>query len=116
KSSLAEERDSVVAALGGARCAGAYEPLVKALSDEYYAVRAGAAMALGDIGEKRAVEPLLAILNKDDTDSVRIGIVVSLGVLGDQRAIEPLEKLLKSEKSEKVKQQIEVTLQQLRKK
>ena len=114
KSSSAEERDSAVAALGGAKCVRGYEPSVKALADENYAVSASTAMALDDIGDKRAVEPLLTMLNKDDTDTVKIGTVVSLGALGDKRVIPPLEKMLKSEKSENVRQQIEVSLRQLR--
>lgn len=77
-----------------------YEPLVKAFGDGHYAVRVSAALTLGDLGDERAVEPLLAVLNNDDTDSVRTGAIVSLGVLGDQRAMEPLEKLLKAEKKE----------------
>jgi len=77
-------------------------------------VRASAALVLGDLGDKRAVEPLLAVINNDDTDSVRTGGIVSLGVLGDRRVIEPLEKLLKTEKKENVRQQIENSLQQLR--
>jgi HEAT repeat protein len=70
-------------------------------------------LALGDLGDKRAVEPLLATLKNNDSDSVRTGVVVSLGVIGDKRAIEPLEKLLKTEKNESVRQQIEYALQRL---
>ena len=103
----------MVAALGSARCANAFDPLVKTLGDESYIVRAGAAMALGDLGDKRAVEPLLAALNKSDSDSVRTGAVVALGALGDRRAIEPLEAMLKAEKNENVRQQIEQALQRL---
>ena len=71
-------------------------------------------MALGDLGDKRAVEPLLAMLDKNDMESIRTGIVVALGALGARRAIEPLEKLLKTEKSENVRQQIDYALQRLR--
>jgi len=68
-------------------------------------------MALCDGGDKRAVEPLLAMLGKNDTDSVRTGAVVALG---DRRAVEPLEAMLKAERSENIRQRIEQALQRLR--
>jgi len=71
-------------------------------------------MSLCDVGDKRAVEPLLAMLGKNDTDSVRTGAVVALGALGDRRAVEPLEAMLKAEKSENLRRQIEQSLQRLR--
>jgi len=71
-------------------------------------------MALCDVGDKRAVEPLLAMLGKNDTDSVRTGAVVALGALGDGRAVEPLEAMLKAERSENIRQRIEQALQRLR--
>jgi HEAT repeat protein len=74
-------------------------------------MRAGAAMALGDLGDKRAVEPLLAVLSKSDSDSIRTGDVVAFG---DRRAIEPLEVMLKAEKNENVRRLIEQALQRLR--
>jgi HEAT repeat protein len=114
KSASAEDRDSAVAAIGGARCAGALEPLIKALADEHHMVRADAAMALGDLGDKRAVEPLLALLNSVPGDSVRMAAVVALGALRDRRAIGPLENLLKTEKNENIKQQTEQSLERLR--
>ncbi len=49
-----------------------------------------AAKALGEIGDKRAVEPLIAAL-KDKTREVRRYAAVALGNLGDARAIEPLK-------------------------
>jgi HEAT repeat protein len=114
KSASAEDRDSAVAAIGGARCSGALEPLIKALADEHHMVRADAAMALGDLGDKRAVEPLLTLLNSAPGDSVRMAVVVALGALHDRRAIGPLETLLKTEKNENIRPQIEQSLERLR--
>jgi HEAT repeat protein len=71
-------------------------------------------MALGDLGDKRAVEPLLALLNSVPGDSVRMAAVVALGALRDRRAIGPLENLLKTEKNENIKQQTEQSLERLR--
>jgi HEAT repeat protein len=48
-----------------------------------------AARALGEIGDTRAVEPLIAAL-KDSNASGRKGAVAALGKIGDARAVEPL--------------------------
>src|SRR5262249_60595727 len=77
-------------------------------------VRAGAAMALGDLGDKRAVDPLLTLLSSAPGDSVRMAVVVALGALRDRRAIGALGILLKTQKKEKIKTQIEQTLQKMR--
>jgi HEAT repeat protein len=45
--------------------------------------------ALGLVGDKRAIEPLSAMLATSDED-VRKKIIVALGQLGDSRAIESL--------------------------
>ena len=43
----------------------AVEPLIFELRDRHYAVRMKAAWALGMIGDKRAVEPLLQVIEED---------------------------------------------------
>ncbi len=45
--------------------------------------------ALGKIGDKRAVEPLITALDDED-ELVREGAAKALGMLGDKRAVEPL--------------------------
>ncbi|MEW6621324.1 MAG: HEAT repeat domain-containing protein, partial [bacterium] len=57
-----------------------------------------AAKALGKIGDKRAVEPLIEALwaTKGSSDSWLI--INALGEIGDKRAIEPLEKALQDER------------------
>lgn len=49
--------------------------------------------ALGKIGDKEAVKPLISAL-KDKNPSVRIAAAGALGKIGDKRAIEPLKKML----------------------
>ena len=68
----------------------ALEPLIKALEDED--VRYYATDALGKIGDKRAVYPLINILNTKIgvTDRVCTKVVKALGSIGDSRAVEPL--------------------------
>ncbi len=67
---------------------------IAALSSAYWHTRMRAADKLGDLGDRRAVEPLLGLLKKSDDLSVRV--VVALGKLGDRRAVEPLLKLSKN--------------------
>jgi HEAT repeat protein len=74
--------------------------LIEALGEEDGFVRAGAAEALGEIGDRRAVEPLIAALalpaDSEEAEHVEacVQIVVALGRLGDSRAIAPLIKWL----------------------
>ncbi len=59
-------------------------------------MRAKAASALGRLGDKRAVEPLIAAL-KDNDARVRMSAALALAALGDKRAVEPLIAALKDE-------------------
>jgi len=62
---------------------------IKALGDEDWRVRMEAAVALGNIGDPRAVEPLIRALGDKDW-RVRMEAAVALGNIGDPRAVEPL--------------------------
>lgn len=62
--------------------------LENAKNDSGY--RAGAAAALGSLGDSRAVDPLIASLN-DDNVSITMQASRALGQLKDKRAIEPLK-------------------------
>ncbi|WP_321428534.1 HEAT repeat domain-containing protein [uncultured Methanolobus sp.] len=54
-------------------------------------LRAGAAIALGDLGDKKAVEPLMNILaNESQPEYMREHSAKSLGQIGDERAVELL--------------------------
>ena len=68
--------------------------LIQALRDSDREVRACAAVALGELGDRRGVEPLIAAL-KDESEQVRRRAAEALGELGDARAVEPLIALLK---------------------
>lgn len=63
--------------------------LVKQLQDPDAAVRAQAAVSLGQTKDRRAVEPLLTAL-KDSHPNVRASAATALGALNDARAVEPL--------------------------
>jgi HEAT repeat protein len=65
----------------------ALEPLIQAL--EKPALRGGAATALGDIGDKRAVNPLLIVMREGLVAGFQIepAVYAALGKLGDDRAV-----------------------------
>ena len=66
--------------------------LIKAM-DEEKDVRRAAAEALGNLGDSRAVEPLIKALGDKD-DGVRWAAANALGKLGDSRAVEPVIRAL----------------------
>jgi HEAT repeat protein len=68
------------------------EGIIAALKDEFD--RKGAVIALVEIGDERAVEPLIATLRNEDGD-VREAAAEALGKIGDERAVEPLKQALK---------------------
>jgi len=71
-------------------------PLCRALKDPNKNLRTNAALALGRIGEARALKPLLATLTDSDAD-VRSAAAEALGRLGDARALPALIARLSSE-------------------
>jgi HEAT repeat protein len=72
--------------------APAVVPLIAALQDKNESVRSAAAGVLGQIGDARAVEPLISALKKDAWQAA----IDALGHIGDNRAVEPLIVLLKN--------------------
>lgn len=68
--------------------------------DENYRVRLACADALGRIGDRFAVAPLIDVVTDEDEKSVylRESAVSALGLLGDSRAIEPLVGILETKK------------------
>jgi len=69
---------------------GNTKALIKALRyTKDWRVRNSAAAALGELGDTRAVEPLIAAL-RDQDRRVRKSAAAALGQMGDPRAVEPL--------------------------
>ncbi len=66
--------------------------------NENYRVRLACADALGRIGDRFAVAPLIDVVNDEDEKSVylRESAVSALGLLGDSRAIDPLVSILET--------------------
>jgi len=65
--------------------------LIKILGDPRHEIRASAARALGEIGDARAVDTLIAMLdNRDERRGVVIAVSDALARIGDPRAFDPL--------------------------
>ena len=66
--------------------------------DENYRVRLACADALGRIGDRYAVAPLIEVVKDEDEKSVylRESAVSALGLLGDTRAIDPIVSILET--------------------
>jgi hypothetical protein len=80
------------------RALTAQEIMLHYKQDKNSSVRIGAARALGNINDTRAVEPLILAL-KDNNSGVRIGAAWALGNINDTRAVEPLILALKDNNS-----------------
>lgn len=61
--------------------------LMATLQHESAEARMFAARTLGDIGDRRAVEPLIEVLTHDNDYGVRTAAATALGLLKDQRAV-----------------------------
>ena len=70
------------------------------------AIKRNAVLALGNIGDSRAVTPLIKVLQEDDNSIVRGHTAWALGKIGREKAKLALEKALKIEKEEEVKKEI----------
>jgi len=66
------------------------------LGDDEATLRQEAATALGQLGDTRAVEPLIATLRDEDI-TVRLAATQALGQLDDERAVQPLIEALDDE-------------------
>ena len=68
----------------------AVELLIRVLKGRRSDMRCWAAGTLGEIGDERAVEPLLRAFKRSADWDVRRTIAQALGEIGDERAVEPL--------------------------
>ncbi|MCI0714245.1 MAG: HEAT repeat domain-containing protein [Chloroflexi bacterium] len=95
----------LIAALKGADQSGAaqalghlgmfaYEPLLTAIEDKDAAIRAGAAQALGWIGDAGALDVLLIAIQDEDAE-VRASAAWAIGWIGDPSGVESLRTALK---------------------
>lgn len=79
--------------------------LSEALESKDWWTSVGAAQALGNIGDKRAVEPLCrAALARDRDVNLRANAAVSLGKIGDPKALPTLVSVLKDDEDDFARQ------------
>jgi HEAT repeat protein len=78
--------------LGTMKDSSAVPALIRALEDTDMNVKHAAAEALGKIGDRRAVEPLICLLSTDMW--LQFPAAIALGDIGDSRAVAPLVTLL----------------------
>lgn len=72
---------------------GPLDVLIQALADPERGRRRDAIVALGELGDRRALYPLVAVLNGDDRD-LRLYAADALGELRDPRAVGALLQVL----------------------
>ena len=94
-------RWALVHVLGATAKKVAVDAMLEELKHPSYVVRRRAAESLGGFKERKAVDPLIAILeNKDEMKSIRAAAAFSLGALKDERASAPLLTALEDENAE----------------
>jgi len=77
------------------------------------AIKRNAALALGNIGDSKAVVPLVRTLQEDDSPMVRGHTAWALSKIGGEKAKFALEKALKIEKDKEVREEIVNALEKL---
>jgi len=80
--------------------------------DEAPDVRSAVAAALGDLRDKRAIDPLIHSL-KDEYRMVKLAAAIALADIGDKRAVPALTEAVASEKEEETRLQMKEALQRL---
>jgi ATP-dependent DNA helicase RecQ len=88
-----EKRIKHIVELGESKSPEAVPELVSALDNPNGNIRRLAASALGKIGHRQAVDPLLKLLERESKPQVRQYAVKALGRIADQRAIVCLRKI-----------------------
>lgn len=78
----------------GALDVGVIIPFLSVENDDF---RSSMAELLGGAGNKKAVKPLIKLLEKETNADVKISVIEALGKLKDKRSIKILEKQLVSE-------------------
>ena len=75
---------------GARQPAGAIDNYIAGLKDSNPDIRRKNVTALGELGDRRGVPPLLELLQQDTDAGVREYVALALGEIGDERAVMPL--------------------------
>lgn len=99
---LTRLRVNITKALANTKDSQAVYPLLYCLNskDENYKIKLSCAEALGKIGDKYAVLPLMSIVEDESEQSVYVkeSAVSALGMIGDEKAVDSLISILESKK------------------
>ncbi|MHA2001694.1 MAG: HEAT repeat domain-containing protein [Promethearchaeota archaeon] len=111
--SSSEIRAGTVLALGLIEDKNSLFPLIDCLDDEFPQVRINALSALSHLGDPRAIDPIIELLQKEKDENVQQMAILALGPLGqnNERIIDPLIKFL-SDPNPRVRQYAIVSLGQ----
>jgi HEAT repeat protein len=96
-------RGRIAEVFGISKDRSAAAALLDALHGEFFTVRSRAAIALGRMGETKAIEPLLALL-KDREDEVRIAACLALGFFKDPSTFDEITTVLLDDPKIEVRQ------------
>ncbi|MBR6163087.1 HEAT repeat domain-containing protein [bacterium] len=100
--SITQIRVNITKALANSKNSKAVNPLLYCLNnkDENYKIKLSCADALGKIGDKYAVMPLVNVLEDDEESSVYVkeSAVSALGMIGDEKALDSLVSILETTK------------------
>jgi HEAT repeat protein len=99
KSEKGYVRVAAAMALGQKKETAATDPLLKMLSQDYPLAGHSAAMALGDLGDKRAVGTLMDELKNNEKDYIRSSTAIALGKLDAEEAVPYLIERLRDTKA-----------------
>ncbi|VVB66942.1 HEAT repeats [uncultured archaeon] len=89
-------RAEALKSLGRIKGERACDLALQSLQDEDSQVRYTAVTALGEIGHRKAVEALVAVMFSQDEEEIRAWAAWSLGEIGDVRAVEHLQRAYKT--------------------
>jgi len=99
---ITQIRVNITRALANSKNSKAVNPLLYCLNnkDENYKIKLSCADALGKIGDKYAVMPLVNLLEDEEESSVYVkeSAVSALGMIGDEKAIDSLVSILETTK------------------
>ncbi len=87
KSNKGSTRVAAMMALGEMREKAAVDPILGILTKDYPPVKASATIALGKIGDERAVEVLRKEMKDGDSEYVKGGSAIALGRIGDESSV-----------------------------
>jgi HEAT repeat protein len=87
KSNRGSTRVAAMMALGEMREEAAVDPILGILTRDYPPAQASATIALGKIGDERAVEVLRKEMKDGDNEYVKGGSAIALGRIGDENSV-----------------------------